>query len=95
MSSSDLYPLSRSYDPQMLLDPLEEQFDLPARLVQGADSHRGWAEDIGQEHQYLARFGIFEADAPQVQRVALLAVESGQRHSLVADDAVLAIAQGE
>ena len=38
-------------DPQMLLDPLEEQLDLPSALVKGADGHGRQTELIGEEHQ--------------------------------------------
>ena len=75
-----------SLDAQMLLDPLEEQFDLPARLVQLADGHRWRAERVGQEDVRLLRLRILETDAPQVERIAFSAVKARQRHGLVADD---------
>src|SRR5712691_6500903 len=56
-------------DAKMLLDPLEEQLDLPAALVEGADGGRWQGELVGKEHQRLARFCILEADAPQMLRV--------------------------
>ena len=53
-------------DAQVLLDPLEEQLDLPAALVQRGDRQRRQGRVVGQEDQRLARLGILEADAPQV-----------------------------
>ena len=77
----------------MLFDPFEKQFDLPARLVQRADRGSRRAKEIGQEYQGLARLGIFEANASQVHRIVLLAVESGQHNSVVADNAFSPIAR--
>ena len=52
-------------DSEVLLDPFEEQFDLPARLVQFADRRRRRAEQVGQEDQRLPGPGVFEADSAQ------------------------------
>ena len=53
-------------DLQMLLDPLEEQFDLPAALVQSGNGQRRQDGVVGQEHQRFASFQIFEPDAPHL-----------------------------
>jgi len=53
----------KTFDAQVLLDPLEKQFDLSSTLVQGADCQRRQARIVGQKHQRFARLGIFEADA--------------------------------
>ena len=74
-------------DAQMLLDPFEEQFDLPSALVQRRDHWRGQAGVAGQEHQSLARVGFFEADAAQVLRIVFVRVMPVQGDSLIADDA--------
>src|SRR5271168_3374631 len=50
----------------MLLDPFEEQFDLPATFVESADGRRWQAELVGEEHQRSSRLGVPQADAPQV-----------------------------
>jgi hypothetical protein len=50
------------FDPEMLLDPFEEQLDLPAALVGGL---------VGQKHQRLSGFWILEADAAQMIRIVL------------------------
>ena len=69
----------------MLLDPFEKQFDLPATLVQRGDGQRGQRHIVGQEHQRLAGFRVFETDAPQLFRIAFRGVKTVQRDELVAD----------
>ena len=60
----------------MLLDPLEEQFDLPAAAVELGDGERGQGEVVGEKDQRLAGLGIFEADASQRRVEALGASRS-------------------
>ena len=55
----------KTFDAQVLLDPLEEQLDLPAILVQGGNGQRWQTGVVGQEHQRLARLEVFEVDATQ------------------------------
>ena len=74
-------------DTQMLLDPLEEQLDLPAALVQRGNRQRGQGGIVGQEYQCLAGFRVFETDAPQQLGVGLRGVEAVQCDALIADDA--------
>jgi len=45
-----------------LLDPLEEQFDLPAAFVESADDGGGRVELVGEEDKYLPVSGSAEAD---------------------------------
>ena len=56
----------KALDAQMLLDPFEEQLHLPATLVQRGNGQRRQRRIIGQEHQRLAGFRVFEADAPHM-----------------------------
>ena len=45
------------FDAQVLLDPFEKQFDLPALFVKGSDG-RGWQyEIVGEEDEPFACFG--------------------------------------
>ena len=80
-----------SLDAQVLLDPLEKQLDLPAALVQRGNRQCGQGGVVGQEHQRLAGFRIFETDAPQLFGVVLRDVEAVHRDALVADDAGVAV----
>ena len=52
------------FDFQVLLDPFEEQLDLPAILVDRRDGFGRQAEAIGEEDVVLAGLGIAKADAP-------------------------------
>src|SRR6202035_1994201 len=83
-----------AFDPQVLLDPFEEQFDLPAAFVERGDGGRRQPELIGEEYQLLSRFGVPEADAPQVFGVMLGGVVAVQRDGLIANDAGRAVCGG-
>src|SRR5262249_44796438 len=52
-------------DLEVLLDPAEEQLNLPAALVQGSDLHRRAFEVIGQEINRAAALVPFQANATQ------------------------------
>ena len=80
-----------TFDAQMLLDPLEEQFDLPAAFVERGDSQCGQGGIVGQEHQRLAGLRIFETDAPQLLGIILRDVVSIQDDALIADDACASV----
>jgi UDP-glucose 4-epimerase len=58
----------------MLLDPFEEQLDLPTVLVQGCDGQRWQCHVVGQKDQHLSRLRVLELDAPQVLGVVLAGV---------------------
>src|SRR6202045_4208102 len=73
--------------PRRCMSPFEEQFDLPAAFVERSDGGSRQPELIGEEHQLLSRFGVPEADAPQVFGVMLGGVVAVQRDGLIANDA--------
>src|SRR3989304_646759 len=56
-------------DPKMLLDPPEEELDLPALLVQQGDAFRGKGKIVGEEDPALSRFRVDEPDATQLAGV--------------------------
>ena len=74
-------------DPQMLLDPFEEQFHLPSAFVQGGNGQRWQARVVGQEHQRFTGLGVFEANATQLFGVVLTDVEAVHGDALIADHA--------
>ena len=78
-------------DTKMLLDPFEEQLDLPAAFVKSADGF--WRQDhlIGEEDERLAGFRVAEADPAQMRGVILFGIEAIQRNRLVAEDANTAL----
>ena len=53
-------------DPQMLLDPLEEQLDLPAVLVELGDHVCRLARVVGQKDQTLAAGRVVKAHPAQM-----------------------------
>jgi len=57
-------PIKR-LDPQMLLDPSKEQFDLPATSVNVRNCQCGQVEVVAQELQPSARLGIAVDHATQ------------------------------
>ena len=60
-----------AFDPQVLLDPLEEQFHLPALLVEFGDGCCGEREIVGEEHQWTAIGHRFDLDTAQLVRIVL------------------------
>jgi len=77
----------KSFDTQVLFDPLEEQFHLPATLVQSGDGQRRQRRIVGQEHESLARFWILVSNAPQMFGIIFRDVKSLEANRLIADDA--------
>ena len=68
------YDMDRGYivegvDPQVLLDPLEEQFHLPALFVDLRDGQCRKHEIVAQECQLFVGFGIVVADSAQRVRI--------------------------
>ncbi len=74
-------------DAQVLLDPFEKQFHLPAAFVQRSDGQGRQACVVGQEDQSLLGFGIFEADTLQVFGVVLGDIVPAQCNGFIADAA--------
>ena len=46
------------FDAQVLLDPFEEEFDLPPALIDGGDLNCRELEVVGQKDETLSRFRI-------------------------------------
>src|SRR5258706_13936050 len=79
-------------DSEVLLDPLEEKFHLPAAFVERANRSRWKLEMICQKDQCLARLGIFEADAPEMLRVPVTRKRPVECDGLAAEDACRTVA---
>lgn len=71
-------------DAQVLLDPFEEQLDLPSALVNACHSQCWQGEVVREKDQILAGFGIEEADLSQWGGVFELGAPSAQTDGLVA-----------
>src|SRR5216683_7153783 len=69
----------------MLLDPFEEEFDLPTAAVKLGDRERWQGEVVGEKDQRLVGLGILEANASQRRFEALVRVEAGKNDGLIAD----------
>ena len=75
----------KGFDAQMLFDPLEEQFDLPALLVQRGDQFRFERKIVGQKYEAFAVL-VFDDNAPQRTWIILACVIQRQLASLVANE---------
>ena len=74
-----------SLDAQMLLDPFEEQLDLPALAVQLRDQLGLEGKVVGQKRDWLVRL-VLDHHTAQVGRVVLAEMEHCQDTRLVAND---------
>lgn len=78
----DTLPIE-GFNPQVLLNPFEEQLDLPAALVIVGDLGRIAIGDVGQQDNILIVFRIDQANPSQGFRVTMLALLSRQPDDLV------------
>jgi hypothetical protein len=74
-------------DAQVLLDPFEEQLDLPAAFVEPCNGQCRQGEVVGQEDEDLAGFGIAICDAAELFGVALGRTDAGWDDDMVAAQA--------
>lgn len=74
-------------DPEMLLDPLEEELDLPAATVQLGNGRRRQTEVVGQKHHAPVVFFVEETYSTKFFRVVLPGIEVSGCDNLVALDA--------
>lgn len=73
----------KGFDAQMLLEPFEEEFDLPAASIELGDGQRRHGEVVGQKDQRLACFWITIADAAHGDWIIVLGVKPGEHNGLV------------
>ncbi len=64
--------VDEAFDMQMLLDPLEEQLDLPATFVPCGDRQCRQGRVVGQEHLRFSGLRVFEADVSQLLGIVVL-----------------------
>ena len=75
----------KMFNTQMLLNPFEEQFNLPTTFVQSRNS-RCWQRSIvRQEHQSLAGIRIFQPNSAQIFRILFRFIKSVQTDGLIAN----------
>ena len=75
----------KNLDPQMLLDPFEEQLDLPALLVKRRDYVWLQCKVVGQKREALSGL-VLDHDATQRGRIVFARTRHRQHASLIADD---------
>ena len=78
-------------DPEMLLDPFEEKFDLPSAFVKLCDGKGGQREVVGKEDQAFVCFGVVELYPSDLVREITGGIESGEDAGLIADQAACTI----
>ncbi len=74
------------FDPQVVLDPFEKQFDLPALLVKLGDDRRGQIDVVGEELVEIPGVGVAVLDPAEVRRIVLGRHGPGQSDHLIAED---------
>src|SRR4030042_132035 len=70
-------------DPQVLFDPAEEQFHLPAELVEFGDRQRGLKKVVRQEGQVAVVFSIVKTDPTKRLGIIDFRVGAGQGDGLI------------
>src|SRR6185295_1672915 len=74
----------KTFDPQMLFDPFEEKFDLPARVIKRCNGRSGNIEVVGQKHEPFVEIHGIVADTAKRIGVELRSLRSGENDGLVA-----------
>jgi len=72
-------------DAQVLLDPFEKEFDLPAVFVEGCDGGGRQNGVVGQEEQRFFGVGVHKPNTPNVFGIVLDGIEALERNALIGD----------
>src|SRR5262249_53659154 len=80
-----------AFDPQVLFDPFEKQFDLPSLFVDSRDDRRGNLKIIGEKNKSLLDFFGVKANTTHWCRKIFKTIFSRQYDGLVATNAAGAI----
>src|ERR1044071_3331932 len=67
----------------MLFEPFEEQFDLPAAVVELGNRQCRFGEVVGQKDQRTARLGIAIANAPQAIGIIAPSIKLRENDGLI------------
>ena len=76
-------------DAQVLLDPLEEQVDLPPTFVKFRNGQSRQGKVVGQVDKESSSFDVEEPDSPQTFRISLKAVECRELNDLIGSHALI------
>jgi len=77
-------------DLEVLLDPLEEQLDLPTVLIDVGDRLCAEIKTVGQENIVLAAFGIAITDAARTDRTLRTGSNTRELDRLIAGQSLIA-----
>ncbi|MEN9561350.1 MAG: hypothetical protein RIQ56_623 [Candidatus Parcubacteria bacterium] len=75
------------FDPQVLLDPLEEELDLPALFVDQRNVHSGETELVGEKLVRHIVLLIMERHETEILRVLLLRLREHESDAFILQDA--------
>jgi len=75
------------FDSEVLLDPFEEQFHLPAGLVDQSNGECRERKVVGREFESLSGFHIEITDAPQRVRIHLRGTDGRQYDGVIGSNA--------
>ena len=79
-------------DAQVLLDPFEKEFDLPAAFVKVGNRSRRQHCFVGQKDERLVCSRVFESNASDVFRIVLGSVVALEHHTLIGNHATASVA---
>lgn len=74
-------------DPQVLLEPLEKEFDLPARFIEQRDFECREVKVVGEKDEGLVGLGIDEHNSTQFSRIGFLGCRDREPDDLVTNHA--------
>lgn len=72
------------FNVEMLLDPFEEKFDLPTRMIEFRDDQGVKMKIIGEEDEMFVRLRVEKSDAAQVSRIPWRGLHPAETNRLVA-----------
>ena len=75
----------KALDVEVLLDPLEKQFHLPAAAIQLRDSQWRQREVVGQEHEGFVGFGVVILYTADFVGIILGLINPCEHHRRIAD----------
>ena len=81
-------------DAQVLFDPLEEEFDLPAVFVESCDGGGRQTGVVGQEDQRFFGAGVRKPNTSNVFGIVLTGVEALEHHALIGNHRSASIGWG-
>lgn len=81
----------KALDAQILFNPFEEQFHLPAAFVELGDGGSGQREVVAQKDQCVAGSGVDKTDSPQGLRIEPVRQGAAQANGLIGTQSPLAI----